>query len=171
MKNRFNKGRWAAVIFFLAVLSHAQELSPQIQLVQKLMPDATRLGLIYNPNSNINNAIQTATRETGMRIITAEVQSIRDMAKAVRSLDRYDVDFIILVEERVTSGATAVKFVVKQAVKKKTPVYTTADVALSAGALGQFIQVQGKWKVRINGKVLNRFDIQLPESEDFIIEE
>ena len=159
------------LLWAITATSQAQELTSHIRLVQRLMPNATRIGLVYSPNADLRADIQAATTETGMRVVTAEVGSIRDLAKAVRSLDPYDVDFIILSEERVTSGTSAIKFVVKQAARKKIPVFSTAEAALPAGAFGRFIQDQSQWKIRINGKVLSRFDIQVPDSEVFIIEE
>ena len=155
------------IVFFSTENVVAQtDLNTHVRLLKQLMPDATRIGLIHNSGVNVDAAVQRATSETGIRVIKAPVRTIRDIAQAIRSLDRYEVNLVILVEERIVTSNNSIKFVVKQTVKKKIPVFSTAPNALSAGAYGRFYQDQGSWRIEINGKMMNRYDVQIPEGSD-----
>jgi len=159
------------LLFSILAFSQA-DLAQQTKIIKELIPNATRVGLVYNPSTNIDSYIQEIVAETGVRVVKAPVTSIREVSQAVRSLDRYDVNFILLLEERTVTSNNSIKFVVKQTVKKKIPVFTTAGNALSAGAYGQLVQEGGYWRIKINGKVAGRFDITVPEGNDkFTIEE
>ncbi len=160
-------------LLLFTTLAFAQsDLAQQTKIIKELMPDATRVGLVYSPSVDVDIFISEIVAETGIRVVKAPVQSIREVSQAIRSLDRYEVNFILLLEERIVTSNNSIKFVVKQTVKKKIPVFTTAGNALNAGAYGQLVQEAGSWRIKINGKVASRFDIVIPEGSDkFTIEE
>ena len=152
-------------LLFFSTFVHAQDdLAFQVKLIKELLPDATRVGLLFNPTQDVDGLINRAVAETGIKVIKSPIASVRDVAKAVRNLSRYDVDFVIMVEERIVTSNNAIKYVVKQTVKKKIPVFTTSDNAMKAGACGHLVNATGKWQMKVNGKVVSRFDITVPDS-------
>ena len=160
--------------FLIACGAFAQmdDLSSQILVIKQLSPEFTRFGILYNPNqASIDAQIQNASINTGIVAIKSPVKSIREISGAVRSLGKFDVDFIFLYEDKIVTGNNSIKFVVKQTVKKKIPVFTTADNAFKGGAYGQLVQQEGQWRLKINGKVQSLFEITVPDSNQFIIEE
>ena len=157
--------------FLLPFAVFAQtELSHQIELVKEIMPQATRLGIFYNTKDNLAaSMISRASQETEMTIVRAPVTSIREMATGMRLLKKHDVDFFIIFNDRVTGGPSALKFVVKQTVKNKKPVFTSSENAFKSGVFGKFIKKDANWSIQINGKVQSLFDISIPNNDHYAV--
>jgi len=165
--------RKAVAILIFSSMAFAQhpELSEQFRLILSLLPSSTRVGIVYNPSDETAlTAVEKAAQDSGIRAYTVEVKTIRDISTAVRSLSQYDVDFVFLMEDRSVTGTNAIRFVVKQVSKSKTPVFTTSDNAFKGNAFGWLVQNGSSWKIKINGKTLSDFDITVPEGNQFSIE-
>ena len=160
------------ILLFSGLAFGQADLPAQVRLVKTLVPSATKVALFFNPGEGGIDAIVTqAASENGIQIVKAPVKSIREVSATIRNLGRYNVDAVIILNQNVVSSANAIKFVVKSTVKKKTPVFTPSESAMSAGAFGQFVKDGTRWKVKINGKVSGRFDVAVPEGDDqFFIE-
>ncbi len=156
--------KFLPLLFISTCVMAQDDLAHHVKLIKQLMPDATRVGILFNPNTEIDGLINRAVQETGIKIIKSPIASVRDVSTAVRNLDRYDVDFVIMIEERVVTSNNAIKYVVKQTVKKKIPVFTTSENAMSAGACGHLVNGAGTWQMKVNGKVVRLFDITVPDS-------
>lgn len=157
----------------ISAQSMAQEndLIFQIRLIKKIMPDATRFGLIYNPNrSEVEADIDRVTSETGMLVVKSPVTHLRDVGDVVRSLMQYEVDFIYMVEDSIITSGNGVKFTVRPTQRKGVPVFTKASDGLENGVFGQTFRAGGYWRMYINRETLDDFPLSIPEgSEDFII--
>ena len=164
-----------SLILFLCVALHgfANDLVPQFLLIKELLPQSSRVGILFNPRvSGINDQILNAASAAGLQAVKAPIKSIREVSGAIRSLSQYKVDFIYLHEDKVISGATAIKFVVKQTVKKKVPVFSSAHTVFSGGAFGRLVKSGEGWQLHINGKVKNLFPIAIPENtKKFVIKD
>jgi len=165
--------RLALVAMSAGAFAQTGDLADQFLLIRQLAPDATRIGLLYNPEqAGIEAEILDATQQSGLLIIKAPIKSLRDTATAVRALSPYDVDLIYLYDDRLVTGVTSIKFVVRGTVKKGVPVLTPSENAFRGGAYGQFVKTGGQWRLKVNGQVRDRFDLKIPEGSDkFIIEE
>ncbi len=156
-------------------LASAQEyeLAAQIRIVKDLLPHSTRLGILYNPaRPNIDALISNASQDTGLLMVKSPVRNTRDMTNAVRSLAKYQVDFIFLVEDKTVTGTSSIKFVVKQTMRRKIPVFSTSANAFSGGAFGWVVADGSSWRIKINGNVSSRFEVAIPENSAlFTIEE
>lgn len=142
------------------------DLGQQLMLIKKIMPDAVKGGIFYNTDDELAPmAINRASGESGLTIVTAPVKSIREMATAMRLLKQHRLDFYLIFDDRVTGGPNSIKFVVRQTVKYKKPVYTSSSSAFKSGAFGKFIKQNSGWTLQINGKVLNLFDITIPSDD------
>ncbi|MDJ0838674.1 MAG: ABC transporter substrate binding protein [Acidobacteriota bacterium] len=152
------------LVFAVAALAQG-DLSKQLSLCKDLLPEATRCGILFNSgDQRAPGLISMASQESGLTIVQAPVKSIREISSAMRQLvNQFDVDFIVILDDRVIAGPNAIKFVVKQTVKKKKPVFTSSDNALKSGAFGKFARKGGDWILQINGKVQNLFDITIPD--------
>ncbi len=159
----------------ISALAQTGDLAEQFLILKQLDPNATRIGLLYHPErsgSAFEQEILKATQDSGLLIIKSPVRSVRDVAKAVRALDPYEVDMVYMAEDRIVTGVSAIKFVVKYTVKKRIPVLTADEKAFQGGAYGLFFKSGARWILKINGKVQGRFDLQIPENNDrFTIEE
>ena len=68
------------------VLAQPGNLREQVALIKKLMPDATRFGLVFNPNqSDVADDAKLAAQSTGLMAVQAPIKSVRDVSKVIRS--------------------------------------------------------------------------------------
>lgn len=165
-----------AILFLASVGSFAQDMTQYIrlQLVKDMLPNSAKFGFIYNGTpTDFEAELAIATNRMGIVAVKAPIGSIRDVAQALRFLiAKHKVDFIWLEEDSAVTSKSSMKFVVKQAVKEGVPVFTTAADAFEAGALGRLEGSGDNWVIKINGKVLDLFQVQIPQGNDkYIIEE
>lgn len=162
------------LLAFAALSSFGQnsDLTGQFQVVKDLIPASTRLGVLYNPGTpNIEALISNASASSGLLAVKAPVKSARDMTPAIRSLAKYKVDFIIMIDDKTVTGAQSIKFVVKQTMRGKVPVFTASPNASKGGAYGQLVLNGNAWQVKINSKVKDRFNIAIPDDGRFVLED
>jgi ABC-type uncharacterized transport system substrate-binding protein len=166
---------------FLTVLltgmsAYGQDMTQYIrlQLINEMVPNSAKFGFIYTgAQDDFESELAIATNRMGIVAVKAPISSIRDVAQAIRFLiAKHKVDFIWLEESSVVTSKSTMKFVVKQAVKKGVPVFTTASDAFDSGALGRLEGSGEDWTVKLNGKVLDLFQVQIPQGNDkYVIEE
>lgn len=164
----------ALIFLFGTVSSFAQtyDLAGQLRIIHDLLPASSRLGMLYNPSRpNIEAQIANASQTTGLVIIKSPVASARDMTNAIRALTKYDVDFIFMIDDKVVTGSQTIKFVVKQTMNEKVPVFTTSENAFTGGAYGWLIENGSSWRIKINSNIRDKFDITIPnDTSKFVVE-
>ena len=176
--------RWSLAVFTvsrfapfcaLALSAAAQtyDLPSQIRLIQELMPGATRCAVFYNPqNANLDEELARVTQETGIMVVKTPVSSVREISAALRNIQQYAVNFIYLLEDRIVTGSTGTRFVTKPSTKDKIPVFTTDPDSFKNDVFGQLFRGGSRWFIRINGRVVDKFDLQVPRDNDkFIVEQ
>jgi len=155
----------------LSVSAQTYDLAGQLRVIKDLLPTSSRLGMLYNPSRpNIDALISNASQETGLVVVKSPVKTARDMTPAIRGLARHEVDFIFMIEDKTVTGSQAIKFVVKQTMRKKVPVFTISPNAFKGGAFGWLVENGSSWRIKINGKVRDRFDITIPDNANFVVE-
>lgn len=155
----------------LPTLAQTYDLAGQLRVIKDLIPASSRLGMLYNPSRpNIEALISNASQDTGLVVVKSPVKSARDMTAAIRSLSKYEVDFIFMIDDKTVTGTRTIKFVVKQTMRRKIPVFTVSPNAFEGGAYGWLVENGSSWRIKINGKVQDRFDISIPENANFVVE-
>ncbi|MBO1321172.1 ABC transporter substrate binding protein [Acanthopleuribacter pedis] len=164
-------------MFFFAVLwagtgLFGQEMSVNMGLIKTLIPNSSRVAVIFNPNgpaaSSLTGEMEATSRDQSLMVIKVPITSIREIAPAMRNLASFEVDFMYLVEDKIITGTNSIKFVVKSTVKKGIPVFATTDNAFKGGALGRIDGSGDAAVLTINGKVQSRFNLQIPEGNNKI---
>ena len=154
-----------------SAFAQTYDLAGQLRIIKDLIPGSAKMGMLYNPTRpNVDALITNASQETGMSVIKAPVATARDMTNALRSLAKYDVDFIFMIEDKTVTGPQTIKFVVKQTMSKKIPVFTTSPNSFKGGGYGWLVENGSAWQIKINGNVRDRFDITIPEDGRFVVE-
>ena len=144
-------------------LAQSTQLTAQFRLIKTLLPESTRCGFIYNPdNFDPQVELTKMTRDTGIKVFQTPAKSVREISSAVRNLAKQEVNFIYLLEDRVITKNSAVRFVVRPNFRKKVPVFSTAGDSLKVGLFGHLFQEGTQWRLRVNGNVISRFDIEIP---------
>ena len=158
------RGLLPLVLFFASSVFAQNSLSSHVSLIKEIMPNSTRVAILFKAgDSAVEAAIQKTSTDNGLMVVRVPVNSIREIAPAMRNLQSFDVDFVYLVEDRIVTGTNSIKFVVKQTVKKGIPVFTSAENAFKGGACGQLVGEGGGLLLKINGKVSSRFELKIPE--------
>lgn len=139
------------------------DLTKQLELIKELMPDATRCAVFFNSKDNrVPPMVNMSAQETELTIVQAPVTSIREMATAMRQMIQFDVDFVIVIEDRTVGGPNALRYLVKQNNKRGKPLFTASENAMGAGAAGKFARRGSDWYLQINGKPQADYKIQIP---------
>jgi len=142
------------------------DLTKQLDLIQELLPEATRCGIFLDDDDHTTAAmVNMVQQQVEIRLIQAPVHSMRETTNAMRQLNnQFDVDFFIILSERKITSKNAIKYITKHANKYKRPkpVFTTSENGLEGEALGQLVQRDGAWSMLVNGDVLADFEITVP---------
>jgi len=167
--------RFLPLMYFVSLASFAQseDLAYQLRLIQVLLPEATRLGFVYNPeNTAAEIDLNAAVNQTGLRVFKYPISSVRDLTKCVRTLmNRYEVDFIYVFDDTLVTSDNALRIMVKQTQRKGVPVFTLSQNILTAGGYAQLFNDNGQWRMRIASKTSGRYSISVPPDDDrFIIQ-
>ena len=153
------------LIFSCGVFGQSVELSKQLSLIKDLLPQSTRMGILYDPsNTELPNQIDLAAQENGLMAIKASVQNIREVSEALRAIKKYEVDFILIIDGTNVGTRSFIRFVVRQSARSDTPVFSNSDKAPKAGAVGWITKNNNIWQIRLNGAVLGRYNLTVPEN-------
>lgn len=157
----------------LTAFSQSDELAYQLRLIQVLLPESTRFGFVYNTdNPDIETSLNIAINQTGLRAFKQPINSVRELTKSVRNLiNRYEVDFVYVVNEDLITSKNALKITVKQCERKGVPVFTLSGNILSVGGYAQLFNDRGQWRMRIEGNVTDKYAISIPPNDErFLIQ-
>jgi len=124
-----------------AVISPDQQLSA----LRILLPQTTRLGLVYAKNSHsafLTEARHSAQRH-GFTLIAAPVSSESDVPGTVRSL-LPTIDALWLIQDRTVVTEESVPFLLKTLRDAKIPMFTFSDILIRQGALGGLVLQPGE---------------------------
>lgn len=158
------------VVFSVYSFAQTEDIGDHLAMIKQLMPEATRLGVLYNQRSDpgVDQALAIGAAKTGLRVFKVSVESIRDISGAMRALRQHDVDLMYLVDDRIITASNSIKFVVKYTVKEGKPVFASGEDALRAGAFGEFYKEGDQVKLRINGQIRDKIDVKIPEGDQNI---
>lgn len=116
-------------------VSDALALEKQIELITKIVPQAKRVGIVYNPgeanSAVVVKALQNLLPKSGMTLVEAAAPRTVDVASAARSLiGKVDV-FYSNTDNNVTSAYEALA---KVAMDVKIPLIASDTEAIKRGA-------------------------------------
>ena len=108
----------------------------QLELLKKLVPNATKVGIVYNPGeANSKYGLEQAQKyatELGLEVITAAANNSGEILSAARSLvDKVDA-FYMTPDNTVVSGQEAL---IKVALDAKKPLISLDQSGVEKGAL------------------------------------
>jgi len=131
----------------------------QLKLIQEMVPNAKKIGFIYNPGLDSALAaldwVRTAGKVLGMEVVEAPSPTTNEVIPAARKLVG-NVDAIYVPND--TTVTAALETVVKIGQETKIPVFTGETRGVERGAAGSvgvdYIQV-GKLAGRMVAEILN----------------
>jgi putative ABC transport system substrate-binding protein len=150
---------WEATGTNVTGLSDVVELGPQIDLIFRIVPDAKRVGMVYNPaeaNSvAVVKSLQELLAQRGMTLVTAAAPRSVDVGSAARSLaGKVDVIYTN-TDNNVVSAYEALAKVGQDA---KIPLIASDATIVARGAvagLGVDYKELGRQTGRIVLRILN----------------
>jgi ABC-type uncharacterized transport system substrate-binding protein len=141
------------------------DLVQQFRVIKALMPGATKCGMLINGKTlteDVKANIQEIGVSTGVQVVQAPVNSIKEVSQALKALAPYNIDFLYLLEDKMITGANVVKFTCRSAVKDGKPVFAASTDCLEMGLCGELINEGGTWKMKLNGKIMEQVGVPQP---------
>lgn len=120
----------------VAGTSDAVPIDTQLQLMKALLPDAKKVGILYN-TSEINSEIQIGqvkelAANYGLEIIAAGVNNTNDISQTLQSIIN-DIDVIYALTDNII--ASAMPLITTEAMAKNIAVIGAEEAHVAAGAL------------------------------------
>jgi len=117
-------------------VSNAVALEPQVALIQKIIPDIKRLGIVYNPGErnsiSVLQRLRSVLRKKGITLVEAMACKTVDVGSAAHSLVG-KVDAIFITVDN--TALSAFESVVKVAEEARIPVFSGDIDLLERGAI------------------------------------
>lgn len=116
--------------------SDAVPIKNQFELLKTLIPDAKKVGILYN-TSEVNSEVQVkAAKEIsgqfGLEIITTGITNVNDISQSLDSLLE-DVDVIYVPTDNVV--ASSIPLIYSRAMEKNIPIIGSEEAHVESGAL------------------------------------
>lgn len=108
----------------------------QLQWHQRFLPEAKRVGVLYNPQNNqkwVDQASKVADK-LGIEIVAVSVESPSDIASALKSLNRR-VDSIMAIPDKMVYSSNTAKAVLLYSFRNRIPFVGLSAAWVKAGAL------------------------------------
>ncbi len=108
----------------------------QLEIVQKILPDKTRIGILFDPK-NSANFIQEASllaEEYGIDLVIKEVVSESEVLPSLESL-RTNIDVLLGIPDKTVYAPHAMKSILLFTLRNKIPLVGLSSSNVSAGAL------------------------------------
>ncbi len=121
---------------FITGMTDMSPINKHLELVKKVVPNATRLGVIYNPGEansvSLVNLVNEEAPKLGMSVVEAAATKSSDVQTAARSLIG-KVDAIYLPTDNTV--ISALEPIIKVAERNKIPVITGDTDSVARGAI------------------------------------
>lgn len=158
--------------------SDASPIDKQVELIKKLLPEAKKIGIIYNTSEQnslvILDQLKIEAEKQNLEIVEAGITSVNEIALALDSiLSRVDV--LYTPTDNLVVSATPL--VLKKATDKKIPIVGSIEEQVVGGALAtatidyeQLGYQTGQMAVRIlNGEDVSSMPIETLKNTETII--
>ena len=111
------------------------EQERRVQLIQRLVPKAKRLGVLFSPGEQLSVSLKdrlaTSAKKAGMEVVAVPVNTPGDAAEATNSLVGRKVDAIEIYGNAAHGGFESI---IKVAKEKKIPVFSPSPFEIMKGA-------------------------------------
>ncbi|MGA1790432.1 MAG: ABC transporter substrate-binding protein [bacterium] len=108
----------------------------QLRIFQKTLPDAKRIGLIFdlvNTGLFVKGA-REAAKTIGVQLITKEVHSAKDVPSLISAM-KADIDAFWMLPDTTVISSETVEFLVLFSIEHKIPIFTFSERFVETGAL------------------------------------
>ncbi|MTI66603.1 MAG: ABC transporter substrate-binding protein [Firmicutes bacterium] len=152
----------------------------QLELIKLLMPDAKKIGVLYN-TSEINSEIlvdqlKEVSKKQGYEVIEAGVTSTNEVSQAIGSLTK-KVDVLYAPTDQLV--VSSMPIIVQKTIEGNIPIIASEKGSVKKGALAtQGIDYYklgyktGEMAVKVlNGEDISKMSVGLPEKTEIFINE
>ena len=161
-------------------VSNMISIAPQLKLIKDILPNAKKLGIIYN-SMEINSLevlrkIKQLAARFDLEIVESVIASSNDVVMATQALANKEVDAIFVSNDN--TALSAIKGITKISAKFCIPVFCSDVDTINSGVLAALgpdqynIGIQtGKIieKILIDGKMPSQIPVVFPEALEFRI--
>jgi putative tryptophan/tyrosine transport system substrate-binding protein len=119
-----------------AGVSFAPAPKRYVELLQNALPQAKKLGVVFQPNNSREyiNQLRVACERAKIQLLTRTASSDREIPKTVRDLVEHVDAFLVLPDAQLIT-TESYRFIVQATMDKRVPLITFSPELLSVGAM------------------------------------
>ncbi len=108
----------------------------QFQSLQKILPEAKRVGILFNPGKTaaLVKKAQSAAAETGIKLLTKEIQSPKEVPSALLTL-KGKIDVFWMIPDSLVVTTETTESLLLFSVENRVPILTFSEKYVEMGAL------------------------------------
>lgn len=112
-----------------------QPAERQLALVRTVLPDATRVGVLFGPaTGTLESALEGAAANAGVRLVGQRLTTANDLPQALERVLR-SADVLIALPDPLVSSPTAARAILLGSYRYQRPVFAYSQAYVDAGAL------------------------------------
>lgn len=112
-----------------------QPAERQLALVRTVLPDATRVGVLFGPaTATLESALEGAAANAGVRLVGQRLTTANDLPQALERVLR-SADVLIALPDPLVSSPTAARAILLGSYRYQRPVFAYSQAYVDAGAL------------------------------------
>lgn len=159
-------------------MSNYVDVSPQLEMFKKVLPEMTKIGFIYNPGdaNSITQLkdLEAAAPNFGLEVVTQSVNRTADVPQAATRLAN-QTDAIFIYGDN--TALAALESIVTAATKEKKPVFVADTDAVEFGPLAALGPNQYQLGIDtaemiariLNGEDINAIPVGFPDKMELVI--
>ena len=126
--------KFIPLLFFSTFALAQDDLAFQVKLIKELMPDATRVGLLFNPTTDVDSMIMRAIQETGIKVNYIEAGGDSLIERISQEAEASPADIFITADAGILWRAD-----------QRDVFRAVANPALEERVPAQYRHPEGKW--------------------------
>ncbi|MEK7275146.1 MAG: ABC transporter substrate-binding protein, partial [Candidatus Desantisbacteria bacterium] len=147
----------------------------QMQVLQKILPKAKKIGVIYNPAvSSSLIAAAKKNQRNDIFLIASPVSSVSQIMPALKNMLDQQIDAFWLIPDPIVASQTMTKYILETTLKANVPVIAPSPSFVKNGALFSVSAAYdkiGKQTVKIIQRILSSgvFRVSIEETEEPVL--
>ncbi|MBI4778237.1 ABC transporter substrate-binding protein [Candidatus Desantisbacteria bacterium] len=113
----------------------AMDVSPraQMQALRKILPDAKKIGVIYNPK--VSASLIAAAKKEGISLVASPVSSVSQIMSALEKMLNQQIDAFWLIPDPIVASQSISRYILETTLKANVPVMAPSPAFVKNGAL------------------------------------
>ncbi|MDI6781554.1 MAG: ABC transporter substrate-binding protein [bacterium] len=131
----------------------------QMQILQKILPKAKKIGVIYNPQVSSSLIAAAKKNQGNISLIASPVSSVSQIMPVLKNILNQQIDAFWLIPDPIVASQSMAKYILETTLKANVPVIAPSSSFVKNGALFSVSAAYdkiGKQTVRLIHRILSR---------------